>query len=142
MGFFCERHSSLRCESPRCYADDPRAETLAVYDHHPEAAAVIKRLDDGSTAVFCGMPGITEHFWRVLWSKLGIPTLSEPGKLVTAGNSRHLMVHTGKAGTFELRLPPGKTTAVELFTRRRFRSENGVLTLKSPTATTWFLEVE
>ena len=130
------------CESPRCYADDPRAETLAVYDHHPEAAAVIKRLDDGSTAVFCGMPGITEHFWRVLWSKLGIPTLSEPGKLVTAGNSRHLMVHTGKAGTFELRLPPGKKTAVELFTRRRFRSENGVLTLKSPTATTWFLEVE
>ena len=130
------------CESPRCYADDPQAETLAVYDHTPEAAAVVKRLDDGSTAVFCGIPGITPHFWQLLWRKLGIPTVSEPGKLVVAGNGRHLMVHTGKAGTFELRLPSGKTSAVELFTRRRFRSKNGVLTLKSPTAMTWFLEVE
>ena len=129
-------------ESPRCYVDDPQAKTLAVYDHEPETAVALKRLDDGCTTVFCGMPGITEHFWRVLWSELGIPTLSAPGKLVTAGNPRHLMVHTGKAGTFELRLPSGKTGAVELYTRRRFRAKDGVLTLTSPGAMTWFLEVE
>ena len=50
--------------------------------------------------------------------------------------------YTQRLQKVQLRLPPGKTTAVELFTRRRFRSENGVLTLESPTATTWFLEVE
>ena len=130
------------CESPRCYADDAKAKTLALYDGGRDAATVAKRLDDGSTAVFCGMPGITPHFWRVLWKELGIPTLSEPGKLVVAGNPRHLMVHTGKAGEFELRLPPGKTAATELFTRRRFRNRDGVLTLTAPGAATWFLELE
>ena len=128
-------------ESPRCYADDPRAEVLGHYDRDPEPAVVVKRLDDGSTSVFCGMPGITPHFWQVLWQKLGISPLSEPGKLVVAGNARPLMVHTGKAGEFELALP-GKTAATELFTRRRFRAENGVLELKSPGAMTWFLELE
>ena len=130
------------CESPRCYADDPQAETLGRYDRDPEPAIALKRLEDGSTAVFCGMPGITEHFWRALWRKLGIPTLSEPGTIVMAGNPRHLLVHTGKAGTFKLRLPAGKTGTTELFTRKRFRSQNGVLTLKSPGAMTWFLELE
>ena len=102
----------------------------------------MKKLADGSTAVFCGMPGITEHFWRALWRKLDIPTLSEPGTVVTAGNRRHLLVHTGKAGEFKLRLPSGKTGATELFTRKRFRGKNGMLTLKSPGAMTWFLELE
>ena len=128
-------------ESPRCYADDPRAEVLGRYDHTPEPAVAMKRLDDGSIAVFCGMPGITGHFWRLLWKELGFSPLSEP-ETVLAGNARHLMVHTGKAGEFELRLPPGKTAATELFTRRRYRGENGVLTLKSKSAATWFLELE
>ena len=129
-------------ESPRCYADDPQAETLGSYDRTPEPAVVVKRLDDGSTAVFCGMPGITAHFWRLLWKKLGIPTLSGPEQLVLAGNARHLMAHTGRAGEFELKLPPGRTAATELFTRTRLRGKNGVLTLKSPGAMTWFLEFE
>ena len=129
-------------ESPRCYADDPRAETLAVYDHNPEPAAVVKRLDDGSTAVFCGMPGITAHFWRLLWKKLGVPVVSETENLVTAGNSRHLMVHTGRGGEFKLKLPAGKRAATELFTRRKFRAADDVLTLRAPGAMTWFLELE
>ena len=129
-------------EHPRCYADDPQAEVLAAYVHAPEPAVALKRFADGGAAVFCGMPGITEHFWRLLWQKLGISPLSEPGKLVVAGNARHLLVHTGKAGEFELALPPGKTAATELFTRQRFRGENGVLKLKSPGAMTWFLELE
>ena len=129
-------------ESPRCYADDPRAEVLGRYDHTPEPAVALKRLDDGSTAVFCGMPGITPHFWQLLWQKIGVSPLAEPGKLVVAGNARHLMVHTGKAGEFEIGLPSGKTAATELFTRQKFRCENGRITLKAPGATTWFLELE
>ena len=129
-------------ENPRCYSADPRAEVLAVYDFSPEPAVALKRLDDGSTAVFCGMPGISAHFWRMLWRKLGVSMLSGPGPLVTAGDPRHLLVHTGKVGTFELRPPPGTISAVELFTRERFPVVNGVLTLKSPGAATWFLELE
>ena len=68
--------------------------------------------------------------------------MSETDTLVTAGNARHLVVHTGKAGKFNLRLPAGKTAATELFTRRKFRAANGVLTLKAPGAMTWFLELE
>lgn len=129
-------------EDPRCYADDPRAEVLADYDTRPEAAVAMKVLADGSTAVFCGMPGITEEFWRRLWAKLGVPTISEAGSVVTAGNGRHLLVHSGKAGSFRLRLPGGAKSAVELFTGRRFPVADGILTLTAPTAMTWFLELE
>ena len=129
-------------ESPRCFVADPRAETLGTYDQEPEPAIAMKRLEDGSTAVFCGMPGITAHFWRMLWQKLGIPVISEPDTVVTAGNARHLVVHTGKAGTFKLRMPAGKTTATELFTGTGFKIEDGVLTITSPGAMTWFLELD
>ena len=44
--------------------------------------------------------------------------------------------------TFKLRMPAGKTTATELFTNTEFRIEDGVLTLKSPGAMTWFLELD
>ena len=128
-------------ESPRVCSVDPRAETLAVYGDGENAIA-LKRLDDGSTTVFCGMPGITAHFWRVLWKKLGVPTLSEPDSVVTAGNPRHLMVHTGKGGALRLHLPPDVRSAVEVYTRERFPVADGVLSLKSPTAATWFLELE
>lgn len=129
-------------EDPRCYADDPQAETLAVYDRTTEPAVALKRLDDGSTAVFCGTPGIAPHFWRLLWKKLGVPTLTEREGVVAAGNARHLMVHTGKAGEFEVALPPGRTAATELFTGRRFQGESGKLKLNAPGAATWFLELE
>ena len=129
-------------ESPRCYADDPRAEVLATYDASPEPAAVVKRLDDGSMAVFCGMPGIAPHFWRMLWRRLGVPTVSESDAVVTADNSRHLLVHAGKGGVLRLRPPAGTVSAVELFTRGRFPVVDGMLTLTSRGAATWFLELE
>lgn len=127
-------------ESPRCFVADPAAEILGSYEELPEPAVAFKTLADGSNAVFCGMPGITEEFWRMLWKKLGIPTVSAPGSVVAAGNSRHLLVHTGKAGKFELRLP-GAARATELFTRAEYPVENGVLTLKADGARTWFLEI-
>lgn len=129
-------------ENPRCFVDDPRAEALANYDNDPETAVAVKTLADGSVAVFCGMPGITAQFWRMLWKKLGIPVLSESDTVVTAGNARHLAVHTGKPGKIMIRLPQGKTSATELFTRRKFRAKNGILMLEAPTAMTWFLELE
>ena len=129
-------------ESPRCFVDDPRAEALANYDNDPETAVAVKTLADGSVAVFCGMPGITAQFWRMLWKKLGIPVLSESDTVVTAGNARHLAVHTGKPGKIMIRLPQGKTSATELFTRRKFRAKNGILMLEASTAMTWFLELE
>ena len=128
-------------ESPRCFVADPAAEILGSYVERPEPAVAVKTLADGSNAVFCGMPGITEEFWRMLWKKLGIAPVSEPGKLVTAGNSRHLLVHTGKAGQFRLDLP-WAVRATELYTREKFPVENGVLTLKSNGARTWFLEID
>ena len=83
----------------------------------------------------------TEEFWRMLWKKLGVRSVSEPGSVVTAGNSRHLAVHTGKAGEFRLSLP-GVTRATELYTREKYPVENGVLALKSSGARTWFLELD
>jgi len=129
-------------ESPRCYADDPQAEVWAKYDSSPEPAVAMKRLDDGSTAVFCGMPGITAHFWRMLWRKLGIPTISAQDSVVTAGNPRHLLVHTGKGGKIGLRLPDGNSAATELFSGARIPAKNGTLTLGAPGAATWLLELE
>lgn len=129
----------LWAENPRCHAEDPAAEILGTYDDDRSGAVAFKHLADGSNAVFCGMPVNDPVFWRELWQKIGIPTVTDDPALIVSGNDRLLVAHTGKAGDHTLRVPAGTTKVRELFTGREFRVKDGRIKLSTPHAESWFL---
>ena len=85
-------------ESPRVYAADAAAETMAAWADDGTAAFARKRLADGTRSVFLGMPYNRSEQWAALLKSAGCHAFTPPGFYVRR-DSRHLMVFSGKDGT-------------------------------------------
>lgn len=145
-------------ESPRVFADDPSAETIATWSDDGTAAFAWKRLDDGTVSVFLGMPCNKVDQWVELLDFVGCHAFTPKGFMVRR-DSRYLMVFSGKDGT----IPPesivmtgqmAQTGRVEIVLERRYSKICDVMTgetvaentdrfeLSSNKPRVWYLETE
>jgi len=145
-------------ESPRVFADDPAAETIATWSDDGTAAFAWKRLDDGTVSVFLGMPCNKVDQWVELLESVGCHAFAPKGFMVRR-DSRYLMVFSGKDGT----IPPesivmtgqmAQTGKLEIVLERRYSKICDVMTgetvaentdrfeLSSNKPRVWYLETE
>ena len=84
-------------ESPRVFVDDSDAKVSARWKDNGQAAFAVKRLADGTDAVFLGMPYNTVSQWAELLASAGCHAFTPPGFMVRR-NSRRLIVFSARGG--------------------------------------------
>jgi len=143
--------------APRVFAVDANAEILARYLDDNTPAAVRKKLADGSTAVFSGIPVNDSLLWAELLSKAGCHAFTTPGFFVRK-NSKLLMVYSGKggkvapessvsvpyisqAGKVVVTLEKEAECVTDIFTGKVIAEKVKQFTLESDTPHTWVLEI-
>ena len=146
-------------ESPRVHCIDPEAEVLARFNSDQLPAMVRKKLPDGSTAVFCGIPINSAKLWAECLKDTGSHAFTPNGFFVRR-NSQMLQVFSGK----NLRLPPeGKSflekeidqsgvvkvtlekkakCITDLFTGKVIARDTADFSLSSEQPHTWLLKIE
>jgi hypothetical protein len=150
-----ERKKTCR---PRVHVDDPSAETLARYSDDGTAAFARKKLEDGSIAMFTGIPVNSPELWADILRKAGCHAFTKPGFYVRR-NSRYLLVYSGKgahagwandvlvgrvdqSGSAEVTLERKVSTATDVFTGEVVARDADRFTLKSDVPRTWLLRME
>ena len=144
--------------SPRVYSTDPEAEVLARYEDDRTPALVRKKLADGSTAVFSGIPLNDSLLWAELLAHAGCHAFTKPGFFVRR-NSKLLMVYSGKngrvapessvtkpfidmSGKAVVTLEKDARKVIDLFTGEVIAENTKEFTLISDTPHTWLLEIQ
>ena len=117
-----------------------------------------KQLEDGSIAVFAGLPVNNPHIWAELLRTAGCHAFTEPGFYVRS-NSRLLQVFSGKnanippesrimkgylsqSGSVTVRLKKKAKTVTDCFTGEVIARDAESFTLKSNQPHTWLMEIE
>jgi hypothetical protein len=143
---------------PRVHADDPDAEVLARYTDDGTAAFVRKKLPDGSTSVFTGIPLNSPDLWADVFAKAGCHAFTKHGFYVRR-NSRYLLVYSGKgavpgwandvligrldqSGTVDVSLEGKVGSATDVFTGEVVARDTDRFTLSSDVPRTWLLRME
>ncbi|MBE6380733.1 MAG: hypothetical protein E7047_07370 [Lentisphaerae bacterium] len=130
-------------ENPRICSVDRSAEVWAYYTSHGRQAAIVsKNLKQGSMTMLAGMPIMDEHVWAAILHRGNVHCYTAPGEAVVAGNGRWLMVHTGRGGAIELKLPKRCKQVRELYRSQTLGVDTSEVILKSSGAETWLLEIE
>ena len=144
--------------SPRVFADEQDAEVLAKYQDDDKPAVVRKKLSDGSTAVFSGIPINDSILWAELLEKAGCHAFTETGFFVRR-NSKLLMVYSGKGGRIapesnaskefvsqsgkaHVKLEKTARRVTDIFTGEVVAENTKEFMLSSETPHTWLLEIQ
>ena len=142
------RRGKLCEENPRVYCADPKAEVIARFPADPktntpaQTAIAVKKLANGTTSVFCGMPIQDANLWAALFARAGIHCyLKDTNDVAVMGNERYLMVHVGRKGAYEVKLPRKAASVKELFSGRQLGSNCDSLILRTPVGATYFMEI-
>ncbi len=109
-------------QSPRVFCADPEPEVLARYSDDGTPAAVRKKLADGSTSVFLGIPVTSTGFWTQLLKDCGSRAWTKQGQMVRA-NSCLILVHSRTSGLRTVTLPEPAAGVVDVF-RKKLIGEN------------------
>ncbi len=128
-------------ENPKVHCVDSAAEVWATYIADQTPALALKKLSDGSTAVFAGMPIVEFSVWQAIFRRAGVHCYYANGDATVSGNDRHLLVHAGQGGAYEVKLPRRVRRAVELFSGEVLGADTDTLILRSTGAASWFLEM-
>ena len=128
-------------ESPRVRCTDPGAEKLAVYSGTQEVAAARKKLADGSTAVFAGLPVLRSDTWADLLSQAGCHRLVRPGVFARRNGDLFLLAVREK-GVFAVKLPYKAKKITELYTRKTAGTETDTVTVRADDWSTWLWRAE
>ena len=128
-------------EAPRVRSRDGAAQVLGRYVEGKEAALVRKRLADGSTAVFCGMPVTDGAVWGELFAAAGCHRYAASGTVLITG-ARGLAVHTPHPGAIEITLPRAVRSVRDLFGSPVLLNGGKQIILKSKGPETWLLMLE
>jgi len=128
-------------EKYRVHCIDKNVEVWGRYITGRQPALVCKKLSDGSTAYFAGMPVILPEVWAAIFQRSNIHRFSNVN-VMTAGNEKLLLVHVGKAGAYPVYLPRKAKKVTELFSNKVLGTDCSELILRSNTAATWFLKIE
>ena len=144
--------------SPRVFSADAGAEILARYEDDGTPALVRRKLADGSTAVFSGIPINDSLLWAELLAGAGCHAYTRPGFFVRR-NSKLLMVYSGKGGKVApessvskpyislsgqavVKLEKTARQVTDLFTGKVIARDTAQFTLKSEQPHTWLLKIE
>ena len=143
---------------PRVYSDDPQAEILMRYTDDNTPAMVRKKLSDGSTAVFSGIPVNSPRVWAELLSAAGCHAYTRAGFFVRS-NSKMVQLTTIRNGNLgpeddilrenlrspaeiTLTLPGNFTRATDVFTNEVFPVRNRKIQLKSDHPKVWLFNLK
>ena len=128
-------------DAPTVKVTDRKAKGLAVWMDDFTTAAAVKTLDDGSTALFSGLPITDYRHWRRIFRKVGCRVFSEGGFMCRM-NSALLMVHVGTPGRFEVKIPGKKGAVTDLLSGKEFPVSDGKLLLETSKASdTWLIGI-
>lgn len=127
-------------ESPRVYSMDKNAEIIGRYSNQ-RVGMVRKKLAQGATSVFCGVPINDSSLWADIFNKAGAHAYCREGIFVKSGHP-YLLVHVGCAGDYRINLP-GKTRNVQdVFAGKSIGKNVDGIILRSSGCKTWLLKLE
>ncbi|MBQ9502256.1 MAG: hypothetical protein IJU70_08880 [Lentisphaeria bacterium] len=128
-------------ESPRVRCTDPDAEKLAVYSGTQEVAAARKKLADGSTAVFAGLPVLRSDTWADLLSQAGCHRLVRPGVFARRMGDLFLLA-VRETGEFTVKLPFRAEKITELHSGETAGRDTDTVTVRTDDWSTWLWQAE
>ena len=143
---------------PRVFSRDSGCEVSETWKDDGTAAIAKKRLAEGTTSVFVGMPPHKSVRWAELLADAGCKAVTKPGFMVRRGNG-YLEVFSGKgssippesrvhegqidqSGRVEVRPVKNAATLTDLFTGEAFEVRNGIATLTADRPRTWLFREE
>ena len=137
------RRDQLVEENPRIYCKEKYVEVLGKYTKGGQVAIAAKKLDNGASVIFCGMPIQDSEVWAAIFKRAGIHRyVASTQDVAVYGNERYLMVHVGKKGAYELMLPRKAKSVKELFSDEILGTDCDKLLLRTaPCGATWFMEI-
>jgi hypothetical protein len=144
--------------APRVCVVDPEAEKLATWTDDGTTAFARKRLADGTTSVFLGMPFNRATQWAALLAAAGSAAYTPPGFYVRR-DARHLLVSSGKGGIIppECRVMDGQidqsgrvkvclgrrvARVVDVLTGQTLATDADTVELVADGPRTWMLDLE
>ena len=127
-------------EAPRVFAVDSECEAMAKYADGT-TAMVRKQLPKGATAVFSGVPITEADVWASLFQDAGNQAISRPGVFVKYARP-YLMVHVGKADTYDIALPEGMGKATDAFEKKPLPVNGGHINLQCNDCKTWLIKLD
>ncbi|MBE6381213.1 MAG: hypothetical protein E7047_09830 [Lentisphaerae bacterium] len=135
------RRNNVVKENPRVFAKDPAAEVIGKYAQGGQTAVAIKKLANGNTAIFCGMPVIDPDIWAAFFQRGGIHRYVNDRNVSVHGNERYLLVHVATGGAYEVKLPRQAKQVKELFSGDVLGRNCSKLILRPATGFTYFMEI-
>ena len=131
-------------ENPRIVCKEKNVEVLAKYTKDRQIAIAAKKLENGASVIFCGMPIQDSEVWAALFKRAGMHRyVASTQDVAVFGNERYLMVHVGKKGAYEVMLPRKAKSVKELFSNEILGKDCDKLLLRTaPCGATWFMEIE
>ena len=126
-------------EAPRVFVADKDCEALAKYSDGTVAMAR-KSMPGKATAIFSGVPITDEKLWASLFHDAGNKAISKPGVFVKYARP-YLLVHVGKAGSYDIALPDGMKCATDALESKAVPVTSGSMSLKCGDCKTWLLKL-
>jgi len=134
--------SPLR-ESPRVEVNDLNAEIWGYYAEYSTPALAFKN-HEGRAVFFSGAPLNGEggtSVWARIIDKAGLHRYAD-NNVILHKNGDILLVHTGKAGKYEIRLPRRARQITELFSGKILAQDCDSLLLEAKDTASWLLKLE
>ena len=126
-------------EAPRVFVEDQQCTVLGSYSDGTVAMAK-KQLADDATAIFSGVPITDAQMWASIFKEAGNQAISQPGVFVKYQRP-YLLVHVGKAGTYDIALPDGMSHATDALEKKPVPVQNGHISLQCGDCKTWLIEL-